>query len=214
MQKSKIIIAATLTTVIVGIINSTSALIAYSLISPENKNVNQSLINRNVEGNGVVALPEPDQNQPENSGADTQKSNTSKASTGEVVEFRVEKDKLEAGQKPQPVSITTNTAGNKVYSWCSGVNPDLPDEVCQTIVNIIANPTSSNPHLGTKAIESLSLLPKNSSLTMDERSWKFLGNDSGTMIVYAYSPEYGDVKLRIYLEKQNNIWVVVDGQLA
>ncbi len=213
MQKQKIIFTAMITMFIVGIINSTSALVAYSLVVPPIQSDHQSLLSGDSD-EVIVELPTPQQSTTEAAGADSSRQTTSTTVTGEKLEFRAQSNKLEAGKKPQPTAIATNLDGTKTYKWCSGVNPDLPDEVCQAIISIAASPVESNPHLSSKAKESLSLLPKNSSITMDEGSWKFTGTSSGTMLITTSTAQYGDVKLRIFLEKQLNLWVLTDGQLA
>lgn len=221
MQKSNILLTAIITTLVVGIINSSTAIIAYELLVPEPVPVKDSLITESTSDKTLVELPVPDQNetpttsrQNETTVSSTIQNRTSVSNTGQAVEFRDQSAKLVAGASPKPTAITTNENGAKVYQWCSGVNPNLPDEVCQAIINIAANPTESNPHLGAKAKQSLSLLPSDSSITMDESSWQSTSDSSGTMIVNASTPLYGDLKLKIFLEKQNNIWVLTDGQLA
>lgn len=208
MRKTKIIITAALTTVFVGVINSASAFIAYSLLVPGEEDEVQTLI---VDG-ATEELPEPDQAEPIAKNNDSS-INTSKSSSGGQVQLRKSDDQLVAGQKPKPSAVIEKD-GKKVYQWCSGTNPNLPDEVCQAVISIVSSPSGSNPHLGPKAKESLSLLPADSTLKMDEKSWKATGGGKGEMFVDAKTTEYGRVRLKIFLEKQGNIWVVTDGQLA
>jgi hypothetical protein len=205
MQKSKIVFVATLTALVVGVVNSLGAVIAYSLVVPEPSDTNQTLIAANSGSAVVSALPEPSQV------ATATNSNEAQAS---VPVTNTSPQKLQPGKAPSPTGVIAAPSGKQVYRWCSGTNPNLPDEVCQAIVSIVSNPVQSNPHLGPKARQSLSLLPKDTSLTMDETSWRADGADKGTMIVTADTAAYGSVKIKISLEKQNNIWVLVDGQLS
>lgn len=216
MKQSKLATIACITAVAVGLINSASSLVAYSFLLPENDpdTASSSLISSESTGQEIL-LPEPNQNQPVTPDVvSATNTNVSVSSTGQTVELRGQTDDLTAGQKPKPTSIVATDDGKKVYRWCSGTNQDLPDEVCQAIINIIANPTSANPHLGEKAVDALSLLPRNSSMKMDESSWRWTGDESGTMLVNTKTPEYGEVMIKIFMENKNGIWVLEDGQIA
>lgn len=209
MQKSKIAFIATLTASMVGIINIVGAVIAYSLVVPDSSGGNQLIASNS--GSAVVAeLPTPAQTTTES----TSPAPSAVTSSGSTVTFRDNSQKLVPGQAPSPVGVATDTSGTKKFIWCTGINPDLPDDVCQAIISIASNPVESNPHLGTKARKSLSLLPKDTTLSMDEQSWQSTGANSGTMVVVANTAAYGTMRIKIFLEKQNNIWVLVDGQLA
>jgi hypothetical protein len=118
------------------------------------------------------------------------------------------------GAAPQPAEVTTNPDGIVVYHWCSGNHPGLEDAVCEAVLSIAADPTASNAHLGENVIKSLSLLPRNSTLSMDESSWNATSPSSGTMYVTLHTQTYGDVRLKVTIEKINDIWVVTDGQIA
>jgi hypothetical protein len=211
MQKSKIVLIASLTTTVVGFVNILGAAIAYSLVVPRAPADSQTLIAVQSEGAVVPELPSPAQN---SAAAVLPNEAATNTITGSEVVFRQTSQRLDPGQAPIPTGVAVDTSGVRTYKWCSGSNPNLPDEVCQAVVSIVANPVESNPHLGAKAKRSLSLLPKNTAITMDEDSWQASGLDSGVMVISAETTSYGTVKIKIFLEKQNNIWVLVDGKLA
>lgn len=214
MQKSKIVLIATLTASAVGIVNVLGAVIAYSLVVTEPSTGGQTLITANSGDASVPVLPSPAQNGPSTAESNTSPTSAVVTNSGTAVVFRSSTQKLVPGQSPSPTGLTTDSSGTQVFKWCTGVNPDLPDEVCQAIVSIASNPVESNPHLGPKARQSLSLLPKDTSLIMDEKTWATSGANSGTMVVSADTAVYGTVRIKVFLEKQNNIWVLVDGQLV
>ena len=216
MQKSKIKLLATIAASVVGLINSAGAVLAYSMIVPEPV-ANQTLIASGSGAGPVIALPTPAQQTPSDTSISTVTVNqptSAQTSTGGVVTFREQDDRLTPGQAPSPAAITTTPTGETAFKWCSGTNPNLPNEVCEAIVSIIANPVESNPHLGPKARQSLSLLPAGTSISMDESSWTANSSDSGTMLINASTTAYGKVRIKIVMQKQNNIWVLTDGQLA
>lgn len=191
-------------TISVGIVNSASAFIAYNLLVPETLPTAPTLISDTGSGNGNYELPtitQADGETPGNKG-------------GGSITFRGNSNALVAGEKPQPAAIAPGNDGTRTYQWCSGVNPELPDEVCQAVISIVSSPTADNPHLGSKAKESLSLLPANSSIVMQEETWRYTSSTAGTMNILAKTEEYGEMKLLVQFERINNIWVLTDGNLA
>ncbi len=206
-QKSKIAAASALTAVVVCCINMAGALVAYNLLLPKDRGVQQAPLISN-EAAPVAALPTPDAPQPAAAGP------TPSSGVVSSQPLRLPDEPLKVGQTPRPTAVVTDSSGRQVYRWCSGFNPDLEDGVCQAIMSLAANLTESNPHLGKKARESLSLLPRDASFVMDEGSWLASSPNAGSMMVTARTKDYGDVRLKIFMEKQNNIWVLSDGQLA
>lgn len=207
-HKPNLIAVAFLTASIVGIINIGSALVAYSLLFPEAPSQG-SLITSEAGATGILPQPPSPSKGADGQGAAPTAESHSHRETRQV--YRQPTDRLVAGQQPKPAVVVTQPNGQQTYKWCSGTNPDLPDEVCQAIISIVASPTESNPHLGQKGKDALSLLPQNSSLTLIEDTWKQPSPNTGSMDVIAHTTEYGDVRLRVVLEKINTIWVVTDG---
>lgn len=210
--KKNLVAISMMTALAVGAINTASAYIAYSSFMPKRQATVDDL---NVTDSTQVTATFI---QPSQSGASSQSVGSSSSptpasnSTGHAV--RKPNAAIVIGQVPLPANVTTSPDGNVTYTWCSGINPSLEDKVCEAVISIAANPTASNPHLSEKAKKSLSMLPENSTLTMDEASWTSSSPTSGTMLVTVHTKSYGDVKLKLFLEKINNIWIVDDGQLA
>jgi hypothetical protein len=209
MQKSKILLVTLVTVSVVGIINIASAVVAYQFLVPDDVENQELLI---TSAGPVEPLPVPGQNSLSESAQPS--TNESVIQSSSPVTFRNGNQSLVAGQKPMPTAIVTDKNGNKKYQWCSGVNPELPDDVCQTVIAITSYPAETNPHLGDKAKESLSLLPSDTSLTMNEMSWSPIGTDSGTMLITARTTEYGDVPIKVLFVLRNGIWILEDGQIA
>lgn len=200
-----------ITALSVGVINTATALIAYQSFIPKRPVAeNEPLISTEVEqASAPDYIPE--------SGAPAENSNANSSPSRNNSPRQVTRkpgNAIAVGQAPQPASATTTPEGQTVYRWCSGSNPALEDAVCEAVISIAANPSVTNPHLGEKAKKSLSMLPKDSTLTMDESSWKSSSSTSGTMLVTLHTQSYGDVRVKMMLEKLNGIWVVNDGQLA
>ncbi len=205
--KTKIIFLSLATALIVGLINTATTVIAYNSFIPKNT-VDNTLISEVSQPVDLTELPDS----PSDSTSSPQPTvSSAKSSTRQV---RPDNQRLKAGQRPTPGSVTQDPNGNTVYHWCTGKNPNLEDGVCEAIISIAANPTPSNVHLGEKARKSLSMLPKDTSITMDESSWKTTSPTAGTMNVMAHTKDYGDVPVIVNLEKINGVWVVVDGRLA
>ncbi len=118
------------------------------------------------------------------------------------------------GQPAIPSSIILNSDGSTTYLWCESRNPDLEDGVCEAILSIASNPSPSNPHLSEKVLTSLSLLPSNSTIKMDESSWIKYSQTSGEMTIIMHTNAYGDIKLKVFLDKINENWVVSDGHIT
>lgn len=201
---SNILLLSLLTALAVGSINTSCALIAYrSFMSREHVAAVEPLISNDSVVETSLASAETDGATEENLSLPNSPGQPAKKPRAPAV----------AGQKPQPLT-TTLPDGTTKKRWCSGVNPALEDEVCKAILSIAADPSATNPHLGEKARKSLSLLPKDSTLTMDESSWKPTSSTAGTMLVTVHTSAYGDVKLKVLMEKVNGIWMVNDGQLV
>lgn len=188
----------------VGVINMASAFIAYHAFIPNKPAVtNEPLISSApppVVVQSSVPMPSP--------------APTTPSSKPPRPAVRKPGNAIVVGAAPQPAAVTTDSAGQTVYHWCSGTNPALADAVCEAVVSIAADPTASNPHLGDQVIKSLSLLPRDSTLSMDESSWNVTSATAGTMTVTLHTKTYGDVHLKVTIEKINDIWVVTDGQLT
>jgi cytoskeletal protein RodZ len=118
------------------------------------------------------------------------------------------------GAPPQPISITTSADNKPIYHWCSGKNPDLPDGVCKSIISIASNPTESNPYLSPQVIQWLTLLPPNSTMTIDESSWVSKTTGTGEIGVVLQTASFGNIPLLISLEFNGTIWVVMEGKSA
>ena len=203
-KKFSIIFISLITAMAVGIINTASALIAYTSFIPKKDNAATSEFITETPFEAPLAqvsTSTPDSNQ-----------QTAK-STNYTVAVR-SKPQIAVGEQAQPATIVRTADGQTKYLWCCGSNPNLEDGVCEAIISLASSPTADNPHLSDRGKKSLSLMPEVKSLTMDESSWKPISNNSGTMLVTADTAEYGKVKLKVTLNKINEIWVVTDGQLA
>lgn len=211
-QKAKlqIITASLMTALMVGVINASSAYIAYSFLVPDEAEVTtESLISSTA---SEVETQQDSANQPD--AAITNPDTVIKNITPTPATVRNTNSAIVVGQAAQPTKVTTDSSGNVKYQWCSGTNPNLDDAVCEAIISIASDPTSSNPHLGSKAVQSLSLLPKDITLTLHEETWESDVSHYGTMIITANTKEYGNIDLKVALEKINNVWVIQDGYLA
>jgi hypothetical protein len=213
--KTKIFFLSLATALMVGLINTATTVIAYTSFMPKNGVVDNTLISETPEADDLTELPLPDTPVPpvDSSSTSSPKPSSVKANSS-TKQVRADDQRLKAGQRPTPGSVTQDPDGHTVYHWCTGKNPNLEDGVCEAIISIAANPTPSNIHLGEKARKSLSMLPKDTSITMDESSWKATSTTAGTMNVMAHTNDYGDVPVIVNLEKINGVWVVVDGRLA
>lgn len=193
---------------IIGIINAIAVLVAYRTITPASKRTeNTTLIatgDERIEPN-LTPVGTPGVTVAANTNNAPASSTPSVSKSGNTP--------LVIGQKPQPAKIITNANGTISYQWCSGSNPSLEDGVCKAIISIAADPSESNPYLSAQAKKSLSLLPRDSTLTMHESSWKPTGTTQGTMEVTLHAKTYGDVQLLIILEKKQDTWMVNDGQI-
>ncbi len=197
------------TALLVGGINTASAYIVYRAFLPKVPTAqHEPLITASVAPKSAKVVAGPVTN------VAAVSSNTATATTPAAQPLRQPSSRLVAGQPAQPTQVITDPSGQISYRWCSGINPQLDDAVCEAIVSIVANPTSSNPHLSAKAKQFLSLLPADVSLNMDESSWTQTSPTSGTMLVVAHTHAYGNIRLRVTMQKIKNVWMVSNGQLA
>lgn len=205
--KTHLIILSAITAVSVGAINTASALVAYSSFMPKHTaNETTEFISDTPYESAVYAS---------SAGAVATEQAPAVAATQTAVQPSTRNTaQIKVGSQAQPTSITTAADGKVQYRWCSGVNPNLEDGVCEAIISIAASPTVDNPHLSARAKQSLSLMPAVKSLAMDESSWKSISPSSGSMLVTADTELYGKVKLKVTLNKIDGIWIVTDGQLA
>jgi len=182
----------------VGVINTACALVAYHSFIPKSS-ASETFITSSDTGAGApqpqapAAITPP----PANTQVSIRKSG-----------------KVGVGSAALPASIRTSANGTVTYIWCSGSNPELEDGVCEAIASIASDPSAGNPHLSPRAKQSLSLMPEVRSITMDESSWRKTGENTGTMNVTANTADYGDVRLKVTLEKINGTWILTDGALA
>lgn len=212
IQKSKlhIISVSLLAALSVGLINTASAMIAYNSFMPKK---------HAPEFEALITEDETETVAPTSTSED-QASESTPATVGATLQrgtaqaVRKPNTIIGVGSKAQPAQVVKAADGTVTYKWCSGVNPNLEDGVCEAILSVASDPTASNPHLSDKARQSLSLLPKDSSLVMDESSWVSTSATSGTMRITFNTAAYGSVPLKIFMEKQNGIWILSDGQLA
>lgn len=199
-----------MTAFLVGIVNTSSAFIAYSLLIPDEADVTSESLITSSEVKTEDQLTTTEQSEVADTGPKSVTENTVKLAP----EVRKTSGTIVVGQAAQPTKVTTDSNGNIQYLWCSGTNPNLDDAVCEAIISIASDPTSTNPHLGSKAVQSLSLLPKDITLTLHEDTWESDVSHYGTMIITANTKEYGNIDLKVAIEKINNVWVIQDGYLA
>lgn len=202
-----------ITSLVIGLINTGSAVLAYTVFihaRPEQSQELKPLTETTPQPNG----PETIANNPAAENATAASTNSKKASLARPTKVRKPQATVVIGQPALPTQIITKPDGQIEYKWCSGQNPQLEDGVCEAILSIASNPTPSNPHLSEKVLQWLSLLPSNSTLAMQENSWLPKSTGGGEMDVVMHTQAYGDIKLHVTLEKINNIWVVTDGKIA
>lgn len=198
-SKHTLVLISLVTAITVGAINTTSAVVAYySFIPKQSTPATGSFITDKTSPSGVKIL--------------VAAKATEASSTAEEPQSAAPRPVISTETTTTNPQQRSGAATSKRY-WTTNT-PGLEDGVCEAIINVASNPSPNNPHLGPKARESFSLLPAINSITMDETSWMKLTETSGTMMITADTHDYGPIKIKVTLEKINNIWVLTDGQLA
>ena len=209
-------VVAFLATVVVGLINISTAVLAYNTFVPD-KQPAETLVSKSS-GDiadlpiGGVVSDELDQG----IGGQAVASTAVRERAAQVAAqqpVRKADAPIVVGQKPLPTNVVATPEGKLEYKWCSGSNPALEDGICEAVISVAADPTESNPHLSSQAAKSLALLPPNSTLTIDESSWQSTSPTAGNLKVTLHTKAYGDINLLLFMEKQNGKWIVADGQI-
>jgi len=216
-NKNKIMLMSATTAALVVLINTAGLLFIHNSFLPQASTQPEGTFLNNdkevtAESSETTKSSETRQIQPKSIGSSSATSNdTPEADPNPPL--RSPEKPIKVGEPPKPVAVIKTPDGKIIYKWCSGTNTNLEDEVCESILSIVSDPSKSNPYIGEKLKKSLSLMPKIYSLTMDEASWASTSPTTGTMDITVETKSYGNINIRAYMEKINNIWIVNDGKL-
>lgn len=207
--KTNITKLAVVSSLIVGVINVASVYAVYSYFIEDAENIGEIARIENTNSSGFGSTG------PNAADPDSTFSDNGNSGGGQRFALNSNPNPNNAvGSQPNTQPQTSTQGGTAPTDTCNDRNPDLPNEVCEAIKSAVSNPTSSNPQIGDKALRALTLLPGGTNLSMDESSWESTSPTSGTMIVTLHTFEYGDMLAKLFLVKENNIWIVDDGQLV
>ncbi|GEM_PF-2830687 len=119
--------------------------------------------------------------------------------------------------KADPKSVSNSTTKTQTQTeikkaeptnkYCSK-NSKAPDQVCQAILSIKNDRTSSNKFLSIGVVSQLESLPKISKLTIKEKTWKESPKNTGEIQVAVTTSDGGDYLTEATLTYSAGQWTV------